>query len=135
MGSHYFYCLDDDTDDLELFQEAATTLGHRVSLFRNAIVMLHSLDVSRLPDAIFLDIHMPILDGEEILHIIKKSDSLKNIPVFLISGACPKKLLRHYLKAGACGVMRKPHGCGWSECLEHAIDSCLLPVLAESSAA
>lgn len=129
MNSHYFYCLDDDIDDLELFQEAATKLGHRASLFRNGIVMLHSLDTSKLPEAIFLDIHMPILDGEEMLHIIKKSDSLKNIPVLLISGACPKKLLRHYLEAGACGMMRKPHGTGWSECLERAIDMWLLPAI------
>ena len=55
--------------------------------------MLLTLEIQAdMPDFIFLDIHMPVLNGEEILEIIKKSDDLKHIPVVMVSGAYPKNL-------------------------------------------
>ncbi|WP_298224001.1 response regulator [Flavobacterium sp.] len=101
-----FY-LDDDTDDLYFFKEIAESLGHEVSIFVNGTEMLRSLK-KKLPDIIFLDIYMPVFDGDEILDIIKKSDEWKHIPVVMISGIYPKSNSSKYFSSGANYLMRKP---------------------------
>jgi len=105
-----FY-LDDDLDDLLFFKNAAQELGHNVMTFTNGNDLLYALrQASKFPDMIFLDIHMPILNGEEMLNLIKKSDDYKHIPVIMISGAYPKKLIRQYTEVGANYLMKKPAG-------------------------
>lgn len=105
-----FY-LDDDLDDLYLFKEAAEMLGNTVTIFVNGTEMLRALSqASALPDIIFLDIRMPVFNGEEILHIIKKNPMLADIPVVMISGYNPKAVVQTYLEAGANYLMKKPGG-------------------------
>ena len=109
VTSQNIYYLDDDIDDLHFFKEAAESLGHSVSIFVNGKVMLETLGKKGpVPDIIFLDIHMPVFNGEEILHVLKKSDQWKHIPIVMISGAYPKKLVRQFLDAGANYLMKKP---------------------------
>ncbi|MBF0694213.1 MAG: response regulator [Flavobacterium sp.] len=107
MSKKIFY-LDDDLDDLYLFKEAAESIGHSVTIFVNGNEMLRALNGTDLPDIIFLDIRMPVFNGEEILHIIKKNPLLADIPVVMISGFSPKSLVRTYLEAGASYLMKKP---------------------------
>jgi CheY-like chemotaxis protein len=116
-----FY-LDDDLDDLEFFKDIAENLGHRVSTFTNGNELFYSLRHEwEKPDIIFLDIHMPVLNGEEILDVIKKSEDYKHIPIVMISGAYPKKLVRHFQESGANYLMKKP--------LVHDFESALEEVL------
>ncbi|WP_293893500.1 response regulator [Flavobacterium sp.] len=102
------YYLDDDFDDLGLFKEIVEELGHNVKVFSNGKKMLLTLEIKEdKPDFIFLDIHMPVLNGEEILEIIKKSDDLKDIPVVMVSGAYPKKLLQYCAQLGVKCLVKK----------------------------
>ncbi len=120
--SKLLFYLDDDMDDLLFFQQAAEELGHQVSTFRNGNEFLYALRHGpEKPDIIFLDIHMPILNGEEILNIIKKSDDYKHIPTVMISGAYPKKLVNDYLKIGANYLMKKPNLNDLRVALEHVL--------------
>ena len=102
------YYLDDDIDDLYIFKDVAESLGHEVSIFVNGNELLKALKGKQLPDIIFLDIRMPVFNGEEILHLIKKTENSMHIPVVMISGYSPKSLVRHYLEAGANYIMKKP---------------------------
>jgi len=103
-----FY-LDDDLDDLYFFKEVVESLGHEVSIYINGKELLRSLNSKSVrPDIIFLDIRMPVFNGEEILQIIKKDDQFKDIPVVMISGYNSKSLVRQYLDAGANYLMKKP---------------------------
>lgn len=104
----HIYYLDDDTDDLHFFRETAEALGHSVSIYVNGNFMLKDLAKGTLPDIIFLDIFMPVFNGEQILDIIKKSEEWGNIPVVLISGVYPKSAIRRYLESGANYLMKKP---------------------------
>ena len=45
----------------------------------------HYFDALR-PDFIFLDLHLPIIDGKEVLREIKKDPELENIPVVVVTG-------------------------------------------------
>lgn len=122
-SSKLLYYLDDDTDDIEFFKEAAANLNQELLTFMNGNDLLYNLKYGdKRPDIIFLDVHMPILNGEEILSILKKSDDYKDIPVVMISGAFPKKLVRDYLKVGADYLMKKPIGNGLKEALSHVLE-------------
>lgn len=102
-----FY-LDDDYDDLSFFRDAAERLGHEVSTFTNAPDMMLDLNLAdKLPDAIFLDVHMPLVNGEEILNVLKHSEDWKGIPVVMISAAYPKKLVKQFLDSGADYLLKK----------------------------
>ena len=74
MGkSQTIFYLDDDDEDLDFFKEVAEELGHTVRGFSEGRIMLLVLETELVkPDIIFLDVHMPILNGQEILEIIKK---------------------------------------------------------------
>ena len=106
--SKQLFYLDDDHDDLSFFRDAAERLGHEVSTFTNAQDMMLDLHLAENnPDAIFLDVHMPLVNGEEILKVLKSSQDLKSIPVVMISGAYPKKLVKHFTDTGANYLMKK----------------------------
>ena len=106
--SKRIFYLDDDLDDLYVFKDVADELGHDVSIFVNGSVMLKALASQPAPDILFLDIVMPVFNGEEIFHIIKKSEKWRDIPIVMISGHSPKSLIMQYLDAGAKYVMKKP---------------------------
>ncbi len=81
--------VDDDTDDAEIFVTALHTINHKIkySVENNALEALKKLQDSKLsPDMIFLDYHMPYLDGTEFLKLLRNVKELKNIPVVLYSG-------------------------------------------------
>ena len=102
------YYLDDDFDDLGFFKEIVEELGHKVKIFSSGHKMLLDLEIySEKPDVVFLDIHMPVLNGEEILGIIKKSDDLKNIPMVMVSGAYPKKLIQYCADLGVSCLVKR----------------------------
>lgn len=102
-----FY-LDDDSDDLYFFKNAASSLGHKIMVFHCGDEMLKTLRASsEKPQIIFLDVQMPILNGEEILNILKKSHLYKQIPVVMISSFYPKKLVRKLMEAGADYLIKK----------------------------
>ncbi len=56
------------------------------------------------PDAIILDIQLPVIDGWSLLKIIKADDELKNIPVHIISAFDDSRL--H--SAGVLAYVKKP---------------------------
>ena len=116
-----FY-LDDDIDDLHFFKDIAESLGHTVSTFVSGHQMLNVLDIQReKPDVIFLDIHMPILNGQEILNVIKNSENWKDIPVIMVSGAYPKKLVRHFMEVGVNYLVKKTHTHDFKIAIEEAL--------------
>lgn len=61
-----------------------------------------------IPDLIFLDLMMPNFDGVKMLQVIKVIDSLKNIPVIVISGNTSKANVLAATEAGAHRVIPKP---------------------------
>ena len=61
------------------------------------------------PDLILLDIVMPIMDGYEVCRIIKSNDSLKTIPIVMVTAARTDREGRiKAIEAGADGFLTKP---------------------------
>ena len=100
--------VEDDLDDQEFFIEALNSIEN-VSLFgiaNNGEEAIAILGNPGIPDLIFMDIHMPHMDGIECLSKIIQTDSIKNIPVIMLSTA-----LHHIDKVkslGARGFIEKP---------------------------
>ncbi|OQP56627.1 response regulator [Niastella populi] len=57
------------------------------------------------PDAIILDMKLPVLDGSEVLRLMKNDPDLRHIPVQIISGYDRRK---EGLELGAFDFIRKP---------------------------
>jgi len=120
--SKLIFYLDDDSDHSYYFKNIGGSLGHKVSVFNNGFEMLQTLFFGEgNPNVIFLNVHMPILNGEEILKTIKSSDKHKDIPVIMISGAYPKKLARYLLESGASHLMKKTDYHGLRNALEDVL--------------
>ena len=87
----YILLVDDDLDDIMLLKDALTTAHNQYSLEeahdgRMALNFLRTKkSEDHLPCLIVLDINMPVLDGRELLAILKSDEGLKNIPVILFT--------------------------------------------------
>ena len=100
--------VDDDIDDQEFFIEALELLDN-VNLYgvaNNGKEALGILGNSvSLPDLIFLDVNMPVMNGLECLTEIVKNPRTNTIPVIILSSAFEQAELSR--KLGAKGFIKK----------------------------
>ena len=78
------FLIDDDEDDQLLFKQAIESINPMLQYDTaiNGKIALDKLKSSTsLPDIIFLDLNMPVMNGLEFLIQIKKEDALSQIPV------------------------------------------------------
>jgi CheY-like chemotaxis protein len=102
------YYLDIDNQDLYLFKHIIEGLGHKVFIYKDGFKMMQDLSKLEInPDILFLGNSMPILNGKELLLVLKNSKKLNDIPVVVISSALPKKLIQHYMNTGVKHIMKK----------------------------
>jgi CheY-like chemotaxis protein len=104
--------IDDDPDDREFFKTALKELDENYICitFQNgheAIRMLNAGDETDKPDLIFIDLHMPLIDGRNCLREIKNIDKLKNTPAFLYSTNTDPSLAEEIIKLGGSGIIIK----------------------------
>ena len=103
--------VDDDAEDIELFVEAVAEIDsaiHCVEAY-NGLEALKVLNRnSLLPDFIFLDINMPLMNGRRCLEEIKKNDNYKRIPVIIYSTTTDRRQIDDCLKLGAA-FLTKPN--------------------------
>lgn len=101
---------DDDADDVELFQEILREIDRSILLLY-AADGLQALRVLReaivLPDIVFLDINMPLINGKECLMEIRRDENLKTIPVVMYSTSSTEHELVQCLELGASDYLCK----------------------------
>lgn len=79
--------VDDDPDDVFLLSDAFKTVDPSCEIVEAydgdaALLLLDGMYERKvIPDLIVLDINMPVLDGREVLRILKRSEHYKDIPV------------------------------------------------------
>jgi len=78
--------IEDEEILMNLLQRKLIQEGYDVSIARDGDDGLKSMR-KRLPDLILLDILMPRVGGIEVMEEMQKDDSLKNIPVVIISNS------------------------------------------------
>jgi CheY-like chemotaxis protein len=78
--------IDDDPSVTETFARTLTLEQYAVRTAVTAETGLHEATVSR-PDAILLDLRMPIVDGLAFLRRLRAHEPLRHIPVAIVTGA------------------------------------------------
>jgi CheY-like chemotaxis protein len=122
--------VDDDDADALMIEEALDAAGPQTSVTR-VVDGREALDYlnregaypdARRPDLILLDLNMPRMDGRETLAAIKSDESLKAIPVIILttSGAEPDIVSSYQHRANA--YVTKPFGLDDFEATVRQID-------------
>jgi len=63
---------------------------------------------SLMPDIVLLDMALPIMDGEEVVQILKNNEETRNIPVIALTARAMKEDKEKFLAAGCDGYIAKP---------------------------
>ncbi len=101
--------VEDDEDDQFFFIEAMSKIENATlyAIAKNGKEALDCLEnLSTLPDIIFMDINMQIMNGIECLTLIMKNPLICNIPVVMLTTSSGEKQLTHTL--GASAYIKKP---------------------------
>jgi CheY-like chemotaxis protein len=103
--------IEDDEDDKDFFRIALEdlqleTVCYIASSAGEAFDLLHQQAV--IPDVIFLDLNMPIMDGRACLKVLKTNAATQNIPVVIFSTSNEKKDISETRQLGAADFMTKP---------------------------
>ena len=103
---------DDDSDDCELLVEALEKIDPTIECRmandgRQALKALDECD--NLPDYIFLDVNMPVMDGKDCLVELKKDDRYKEIPVVIYSTTKDEGEITALYELGAVDFLPKPN--------------------------
>ena len=81
--------VDDDEDDRSFFREALQAADNTIKFQEadngaQALLLLNEIDAV-IPDFIFLDLNMPVMDGTQFLNAIINAKHLCHIPVIIYS--------------------------------------------------
>lgn len=105
--------VDDDADEADLFSEALSEIDRSIVCYyakhgRQACEKLLKKG-EQLPDLIFLDINMPVMDGWQCLAVLKENDLLKDIPVIMYSTSGHTRDREQAFMQGAVFFLTKPN--------------------------
>src|SRR3954462_15607982 len=103
---------DDDSEDREIFREAINEIDPSIRCLevKNGKETLDFLtkELVVLPNYVFLDINMPILDGKSCLTKMKAHPTLKSIPVIMYSTSFNPAEIKECYSMGAENFITKP---------------------------
>ncbi|MDQ3108624.1 MAG: response regulator [Bacteroidota bacterium] len=112
MPFHNILLIDDDVDDQEIFLTAVIQVcGGSVKCIAlsDASEALGKLAIKDImPDVIFLDLNMPVMNGQQFLVEIKKNKELKDIPVIIFSTTSHSATIELTKQLGAHDFITKP---------------------------
>ncbi|MEJ7644554.1 MAG: response regulator [Chryseolinea sp.] len=103
--------IDDDEDDRELFQSIVGRNSPTIkcSEAANGLLALEALkNNSPLPDLIFLDLNMPVMNGKQFLSEMKSSNELKDIPVVILTTSSDPQTKKELMDLGVFEFLTKP---------------------------
>ena len=100
--------IDDDVDELKIFTDAVKEVpGNFNCVFVNDTEEALHMLLDFTPDYIFVDFNIPKINGLDFLSSIKKTDKLKEIPVFLYSTSISNEMSKMAELLGAAGSIEK----------------------------
>ncbi len=111
MKNILLYLADDDKEDRELFLEALKDIpiDTEVQQFENGIDLMDKLFAAeKLPDVIFLDLYMPIMDGFACLTDIRSFAKFSSIQIVVYSSVYRNREVRQLKEDGANQYLQKP---------------------------
>ena len=108
--------VDDSDDDSYFFNHALERSRVDGTLLyasggSEAIALLEQAQASnKLPDVIFVDLKMPVVNGFDVLAWIHERPAFSDIPIYVLSGSSSQKDVDRSRELGAAGFFIKPLG-------------------------
>ncbi len=106
-----WFLIDDDYDDQIIFEIAIKEVNSDIICVtaHNGLRALKMLMENHtfIPDIIFMDLYMPIMDGRECLKEMKKIKRLENIPIYIYSSPSEGTTVEELMALGAAGYIPK----------------------------
>lgn len=108
---HILY-IDDDSEDREIFREAISEIGpsyvcNVATDGSEGMQVLETFVV--MPDYIFVDVNMPVMNGRQFLERVKNTPGFRSIPVIMYSTTSYTQERNEYFRLGALDVLVKPN--------------------------
>jgi CheY-like chemotaxis protein len=102
--------IDDDPDDQVFFQDAVQTIGSNLfcELASTGQEAISKLEMPPLPDYIFMDLNMPMMNGFDCLVYLKNQQNYRNIPVIIFTTSKNLNDISRTQQLGAKWYMTKP---------------------------
>jgi CheY-like chemotaxis protein len=118
-GQHPILIAEDDEDDYLLTIEALKEAGvdSQVKWVKDGEELMNYLEpigaskrrsAAEFPSLILLDLNMPRKDGREVLEEIKKSNTLRKIPVVILTTSKAETDINHAYELGVNSYIQKP---------------------------
>ncbi len=96
--------VDDNADIRTLVNQILASVGHKVTNAGDGIEALQ-LEAMHTPDAVILDVNLPLLDGYEVCRRIK---ARRDVPVMMLTVRAERHEIDLARKAGADFHLTKP---------------------------
>lgn len=111
MPYKHILLIEDDEADQTIFSTVLRSIGPELTCTilddaEDALYKLESAEVSA--DLIFLDMRMPSMTGLEFLKELRKKETLRQMPVVVMSGVPDEKDVRESKELGARDYIIKP---------------------------
>lgn len=105
--------IDDDADDRAIFSEATSLVAPSIQRIyatngQEALQLLQQ-ENAVIPDLIFLDINMPVMNGRECLAELKKIAALRHTPIIICSTSIYADDQQQFEALGADFYLVKPN--------------------------
>ena len=108
-----FYLIDDDSDDLEFFCEAVSSIDESIICIKSTSSELSLASFKQhdipVPDLIFLDLNMPAIDGRTFLSEIKQVKPYAQVPIIVYSTSSHPRDIEETIELGAANFMTQPY--------------------------
>jgi CheY-like chemotaxis protein len=97
--------VDDSVDALELFRISLGKAGYQVLAAANGMEALELMREGSIPNAVVVDLMMPVMDGMELIEQLRSDERLAHLPIVVVSAVDvpPKVRLPH------TRYLRKPY--------------------------
>ena len=110
--------VEDNPDDIELTLDVFETinLGNKIVVARNGAEALdylfgqgiYSATKPLLPQVMLLDLHLPKVDGLEVLRRVREAERTRRLPVVILTSSKEESDLVRSYDLGANSYIRKP---------------------------
>jgi CheY-like chemotaxis protein len=122
--------VEDDPDDVQLIKDALSNSGAIDIIHKKngleALTYLKELRVNKssMPSLIVMDINMPVLNGKEMLAILKNDNEFSFIPVIVFTTSSNEED-RKFCQKFSVKMITKPNGMNaFNEQVQNFMDDC-----------
>ncbi len=107
----YLLIADDDDDDCFLIQEALQEFDFPAPtrFVANGQELLTALEKEPFNGLVLLDLNMPLMDGREALQKIKQNQTLRHVPVVVLTTSNSQEDIQLTYTSGCSGYVTKPN--------------------------